>query len=184
MNKRQKYRDLISQTFDFPQRDFKEEKGNLFWNDLPLTDIIAQYGTPLRLTYLPKISQQIQKARRLFNSSMANNNYRGDYHYCYCTKSSHFQFVVEEALKNKVHIETSSAFDFEILKKMEEKKKVKKDGYVICNGFKPQRYIDRILEAFNSGYNIIPVLDHMEELEKYVNPTSPMTIGISIASEE
>jgi len=184
MNKRQKYRDLISQTFDFPQRDFKEEKGNLFWNDLPLTDIIAQYGTPLRLTYLPKISQQIQKARRLFNSSMANNNYRGDYHYCYCTKSSHFQFVVEEALKNKVHIETSSAFDFEILKKMEEKKKVKKDGYVICNGFKPQRYIDRILEAFNSGYNIIPVLDNLDELEKYGNPTSPMNIGIRIAAEE
>ena len=40
MIKRQKYRDLISQTFDFPQRDFKEEKGSLQWNALPLTDII------------------------------------------------------------------------------------------------------------------------------------------------
>jgi arginine decarboxylase len=114
MNKRQKYRDLINQTFDFPQRDFKEEKNTLFWNDLPLMDIIAQYGTPLRLTYLPKITQQIQKARRLFNASIANNNYSGDYHYGYCTKSSHFSFVLEEALKNKVFLETSSAFDFEI----------------------------------------------------------------------
>ncbi|HLP20144.1 MAG TPA: hypothetical protein VK174_07585, partial [Chitinophagales bacterium] len=185
MNKRQKYRDLIAQTFDFPQRDFKEEKGNLFWNDLPLTEIIAQYGTPLRLTYLPKISQQIQKARRLFNSSMANNNYKGDYHYCYCTKSSHFSFVVEEALKNKVHIETSSAFDFDIIKKMEDKKKIKKDSYVICNGFKPQRYIDRILEAFNSGYkNIVPVMDNLDELEKYGTLSEPMNIGIRIAAEE
>ena len=110
MHKRQKYRDLITQTFDFPQRDFKEEKGNLLWNDLPLTDIIAQYGTPLRLTYLPKITQQIQKARRLFNSSIANNDYRGDYHYGYCTKSSHFSFVLVEALKNKVFHETSPPF--------------------------------------------------------------------------
>lgn len=185
MQKRQKYRDLISQTFDFPQRDFKEEKGNLFWNDLPLTDIIAQYGTPLRLTYLPKITQQITKARRLFNSAIANNNYRGDYHYCYCTKSSHFAFVVEEALKSKVFIETSSAFDFELIKRMEEKKKIKKDGYIICNGFKPQRYIDKIMEAFNNGYkNIIPVMDNLDELEKYGTPNEPMNIGIRIAAEE
>jgi arginine decarboxylase len=126
MNKKQKYRDLISQTFDFPQRDFKEEKALLYWNDLPLMDIIEKYGTPLRLTYLPKIGQQIQKARRLFNSAIANNDYRGDYHYCYCTKSSHFSFVVEEALKNKTFIETSSAFDFDLIKKLEEKKKIRK----------------------------------------------------------
>ena len=121
MIKKQKYRDLIHQTFDFPQPDFREEKANLFWNDLPLTEIIEKYGTPLRLTYLPKIGQQIQKARRLFNASIANNNYRGDYHYCYCTKSSHFSFVVEEALKHKTYIETSSAFDFELIKKMAAK---------------------------------------------------------------
>src|SRR5688500_764413 len=123
MTKRQKYRELISQTFDFPQRDFREDKGVLFWNDLPLMDIIQQYGTPLRITYVPKIGQQIQKARRLFNSSIANNDYKGDYHYCYCTKSSHFAFVLEEALKNKSFIETSSAFDFDLIKKLEEKKK-------------------------------------------------------------
>ena len=72
-----------------------------------------------------QITQQIQKARRLFNSSIANNDYRGDYHYGYCTKSSHFSFVLEEALKNKVFLETSSAFDFEIIKRLEEKKKLK-----------------------------------------------------------
>ena len=113
-----------------PQRDFREEKGFLLWNDLPLMDIIAQYGTPLRLTFLPKISQQIQKARRLFNAAIANNDYKGDYHYGYCTKSSHFSFVVEEALKNKVFIETSSAFDFALIKKLEEKKKIKTMFYI------------------------------------------------------
>ena len=185
MAKRQKYRELISQSFDFPQRDFREEKGSLQWNDLPLQEIAEKYGTPLRITYLPKIGQQIQKARRLFNSAIANNDYRGDYHYCYCTKSSHFSFVVEEAMKNKVHIETSSAFDFELIKKLEEKKKIKKDNFVICNGFKPQRYIDKITEAFNSGYrNLIPVLDNMDEFDKYTGFNAPINIGIRIAAEE
>lgn len=185
MTKRQKYSDLIKQTFDFPQRDFKEEKNLLYWNDLPLMDIIEKYGTPLRITYLPKIGQQIQKARRLFNSAIANNDYKGDYHYCYCTKSSHFAFVVEEALKNKVHMETSSAYDFDLIKKLEEKKKVKKDNYIICNGFKTDKYISNILDAWKSGYkNLIPVLDNMAELEKYGAPAETMNIGIRIAAEE
>jgi arginine decarboxylase len=41
--------------------------------------------------------------------------------------------VLEEALKNKVNIETSSAFDFNIIKKLEEKKKITKDITIICN---------------------------------------------------
>ncbi|MDB5281442.1 MAG: speA [Bacteroidota bacterium] len=185
MIKNPKYRELIEQTFDFPQKDFKTEKGFLQWNGLPLMEIIEKYGSPLRITYLPKISQQIQKARRLFNSSIANNDYRGDYNYCYCTKSSHFSFVLEEALKNKVFIETSSAFDFDIIKRLEEKKKIKKDGIIICNGFKPQKYIDNILDAFKNGYkNIIPILDNLDELEKFQGITEPMNIGMRIAAEE
>ena len=103
MHKNPKYQELIEQSFDFPQREFKVENNELLFNNLPLMDIVKQYGTPLRITYLPKIGQQIQKARRLFNSSMANIDYKGDYNYCYCTKSSHFAFVLEEALKQIKH---------------------------------------------------------------------------------
>jgi arginine decarboxylase len=88
-------------------------------------------------------------------------------------------------LKNKTHIETSSAFDFDIIKSLEKQKKINKDSYIVCNGYKPQRYIDRILEAYNNGYkNIIPVMDNLDELEKYGTPSSPMNIGVRIAAEE
>ena len=185
MIKNPKYKDLVEQTFDFPQKEFKVENNTLLFNNLPLMDIIAKYGTPLRLTYLPKIGQQIQRARRLFNSSIALNDYKGNYHYCYCTKSSHFSFVVEEALKSKVFLETSSAFDFELIKKLEQKKKLTKEMTIICNGYKPQRYMDNITNAIKSGYkNIITVLDNVEELDKY-NPTDePLQIGMRIAAEE
>ena len=62
-----KYTDLIHQTFDFPQEGFSVTDNELNFHDIPLMDIIKQYGTPLRITYLPKIGQQIQKARKLFN---------------------------------------------------------------------------------------------------------------------
>ena len=51
-----KYIDLVGQTFDFPQDEFRVEDGSLIVNDINMMDIIKEYGTPLKLTYLPKIS--------------------------------------------------------------------------------------------------------------------------------
>src|SRR5574344_2465821 len=84
-----KYVDLMEQTSEFPTEEFQVKDNELQFNGIPLMDVIEQYGTPLRLTYLPKIAQQIQKARRMFNVAMAKVDYNADYHYCYCTKSSH-----------------------------------------------------------------------------------------------
>ena len=113
-----KYIDLIEQTADFPTDEFQVIDNELYFNNIPLMDIIEQYGTPLKITYLPRITQQIQKARRMFNVAMAKVDYNADYHYCYCTKSSHFSFVMEEVLKNGVNVETSSAFDINLLENL------------------------------------------------------------------
>ncbi|MCB0380407.1 MAG: arginine decarboxylase, partial [Flavobacteriales bacterium] len=105
------YQDLIEQTFFFPQDGYEVIENELHFNKIPLMDIIKQYGTPLKLSYLPKISAQINKAKTMFKVAMAKVNYEGNYTYCYCTKSSHFSFVLEEVLRNDAHIETSSAYD-------------------------------------------------------------------------
>ncbi len=57
-----KYADLIEQTFEFPTEEFTVEDNDLNWHDVPLMELIKQYGTPLKITYLPKISQQINTA--------------------------------------------------------------------------------------------------------------------------
>ena len=49
------YHDLISQTFDFPTADFTVQNHELRFHDIDLMAIIEKHGTPLRLTYLPKI---------------------------------------------------------------------------------------------------------------------------------
>ena len=66
-----KYIDLINQTFEFPQDEFRVEDGKLYFHDINMMDIIDQYGTPLKITYLPKISSQIQKAKRMFYVAIA-----------------------------------------------------------------------------------------------------------------
>src|ERR1700741_1887278 len=124
-----RYVDLIEQTFYFPQDGFEVNDEELYFNGIPLMDIIKQYGTPLKITYLPKISSQIQKAKKLFNVAMAKADYKGTYTYCYCTKSSHFSFILEEVLKNDVHIETSSAFDLPIVRDLFKRKLISKDTF-------------------------------------------------------
>ena len=183
---RNKYIDLIDQNFDFPQEEFKVIDHELYFHNIPLMEIIKQYGTPLKISYLPKISENIQRAKRLFNVAMAKVDYEGDYHYCYCTKSSHFSFVLEEALKNDIHIETSSAFDLNIIQNLFENKRINKNTFIICNGYKRPQYLQNIAALCNDGFsNLIPIIDNTRELD-LLNPLikTQTNIGIRIASEE
>ncbi len=180
------YSNLIHQTFNFPQEGFDVKDDELYFNDIALMDIIKQYGTPLRISYLPKIGSQIQKAKRQFNVAMAKVDYKAKYFYCYCTKSSHFSFVLDEVLKNETHIETSSAFDIQILKEQYQKKALTKDTYIICNGYKRDLYKQNICELINDGFNVMPVLDHLDEIDYYKKhvKVDKVNLGIRISTEE
>ncbi|OQD42726.1 arginine decarboxylase [Croceivirga radicis] len=181
-----KYFDLIDQTYDFPQEEFQLKDNNLEFHGIDLKGLIAEYGAPLKFTYLPKISDNIQRAQKWFAKSIKKHGYKGKYHYCYCTKSSHFQHVLNEALKNNIHIETSSAFDIDIVNHLKSKGKISKDTFVLCNGFKRDKYINNIADLINNGHeNCIPIIDNYEELnllQSNINGT--FNVGIRIASEE
>jgi arginine decarboxylase len=187
---RTKYQDLIEQTFEWPQQEFSTEDSELLWHGIPVMELIKQYGTPLKVSYVPKISEHIQKAKRMFNVAMAKVDYQADYHFCYCTKSSHFQFVLEEALRNDIHLETSSAFDINLIETLEEEGRITKDQFVVCNGYKRAQYTENIARLINNGWtSVIPVLDNREELDllmEQVNPENahPVKVGIRIAAEE
>ncbi|MBL7473575.1 type III PLP-dependent enzyme domain-containing protein [Robertkochia sediminum] len=181
-----KYIDLIDQTYYFPQEEFTLENNNLKFHGVDLMELIEQYGAPLKFTYLPKISDNIKRAKYWFGEAFKKRGYKGKYHYCYCTKSSHFKHVLHEALKNDIHIETSSAFDIDIVNNLIRKGKLSKDNYVICNGFKRDKYIQNIADLINSSHKkCIPVIDNYEELNLLNEAINePFDIGIRIASEE
>jgi len=181
-----RYIDLIAQTFDFPQEGFDVKKGQLYFNDIPLMDLVKKNGTPLRLSYLPKISDNINKAKNIFSKVFKELNYPSKYHYSYCTKSSHFSFIVKKALENGVHLELSSAFDVDLALKLYDQKHITKDTYIICNGFKREAYVTNIIKLLEQGFkNVIPIIDTKEELKEFTsNTNAKLNIGIRIASEE
>ena len=183
MNNR--YSDLIHQTFDFPQEGFKVKEHQLLFNDIDLSQLIKKYGTPLKLTYLPKIGDQINKAKKLFAKAFKQHGYKAEYNYCYCTKSSHFSFILEEALKHEIHLETSFATDIEIIQRLYKRKKIEKSTKIISNGFKTKAYTRKLSTLINEGFNVTPILDNKEEIKEYEKLVKATChIGIRIAAEE
>lgn len=182
-----KYIDLIEQTFFFPRHGFEVESGALTFQGIDLMSLIEEHGTPLKLTYLPKISSQIGKARGLFAESIKSHDYQGKYRYCYCTKSSHFSFVLDEVLQNNVDLETSSAFDLDIIRHLHAQGRFPKSGFIICNGFKTKEYLEKMVALVKDGFkNLVCVLDNVDEIDhlEEVSGKTKMNLGIRIATEE
>ncbi len=181
-----KYIDLIEQTFDFPQREFQLDGDHLLFHGIDLMALIKKYGTPLKFNYLPSISNNIQRCKGWFRDSMNAIGYTGTYNYSYCTKSSHFSFVMDEVLKNEVNLETSSAFDIDIINHLIDQGKLNSTQKIICNGFKTDSYIEKIAGLINREViEVIPVVDNYSELERLLKLTEKkVNLGVRIASEE
>ncbi|MEY2924467.1 MAG: hypothetical protein RLZZ337_1015 [Bacteroidota bacterium] len=182
-----KYSDLIDQTFYFPTEEFHTNaEGELLYRDINLLELVEKYGTPFRFSYLPKISENIQKAKFWFADAFAEHNYNGSYNYCYCTKSSHYKYVITEALKNDIHLETSSAFDLDIIRNLYESGLIDKKRYIVCNGFKTDLYIDKIIELIEDDFeNLLVILDNTREIDLLKDRTEKtINLGIRIAAEE
>lgn len=175
------YFDLIEQTYDFPQDGFDLENGKLTFQGISLDQLIKKHGTPFRLIYLPKIGEQIDKTKSLFNKAIKANNYKAQYNFCYCTKCNHFEHVVNEALKHKVNIETSSSFDIDLILSLYKDKKIDKNIILVHNGYKSEEYLKKIIQLQELGFtNSLIILDSVNELKRILKIESKKKIKIGI----
>ncbi|PLX02996.1 MAG: arginine decarboxylase [Marinilabiliales bacterium] len=181
------YFDLIEQSYYFPQDGFDLSNGYLTFHGVSLKYLIEKYGTPFRLIYLPKIGDQIKKSRNLFNRAIKATGYKGKYYYCYCTKCCHFRHVVEAALKHNVQLETSSAFDIDLINQLYDDGKLDKNKIIVHNGYKTDDYLKKIIASINKGFkNSIVVLDNMQELNSLNKHSGDkkINIGLRMAIDE
>ena len=181
------YFDLVEQTYYFPQEGFDLRDGNLTFHGVSLTHLIKKHGTPFRFIYLPKIGDQIKKSRNLFNRAIKKHEYQGKYKYCYCTKCNHFFHVINEALKHKVDLETSSSFDIDLILNLHNKGLIDKNRMIVHNGYKTDEYLGKILKLQEAGFtNSIVVLDSKKELERLLNHhrSDPIKVGLRMSINE
>ncbi|MDH3650783.1 MAG: hypothetical protein OEQ53_13950 [Saprospiraceae bacterium] len=172
------YSDLIDQSYYFPQEGFAIQDGYLMFHGVSIKYLIEKYGTPFRLMYLPRIREQVQRAKDLFRRAMKQNRYKGKYQYCYCTKCCHFAHVIKTVLKEGVHLETSSSFDIDIIRKLWQDGDLSTSTIVVNNGYKTAEYIEKILQLGGDGFrNVIPVIDSASELERISTLAKRMKLG-------
>lgn len=159
----------------------------LEFKGINLMKLIEKHGTPLRFFYLPKIKEQISKAKKIFHLSIKRHSYKGKYVFCYCTKCNYFPSVIEKALDENINIESSSAFDIDIIICLYKKGKIDKNRYIIHNGFKTDEYLTKIYELIKLGFhNSIIILDSKNELDKILklDNASIFKIGIRMSVNE
>lgn len=183
------YFDLIDQSYYFPQDGFDLKDGYLTFHGVSLKYLIEKYGTPFKLMYLPRISEQIKKARNLFRRAIKKHKYEGQYYYAYCTKCCHFSHVVKSAVREGIQLETSSSFDIDLIYKLLEEGEIDKNIIVIHNGYKTEDYLQKIAKLNQDGfYNSILILDSKSELKRvkqYAKELKkPLKIGIRMAIDE
>jgi len=175
------YQELIEQTYPFPQKGFNLKKGILTFHDIDLSVLIQKYGTPFRLTYLPKIREQIQNARMYFKKAIQKNNYQAQYNYCYCTKCNHYYHILKTSLQEKVNLETSSAMDIDLIINLYQKKILSKKITIVHNGYKTNDYLKNIIKLKKLGFNnIIVVLDSKQELQRLKQLLGNQTVNIGL----
>jgi len=185
----QSYHKLISQNYKFPQKTFELKNSYLNFHDIPLDQIIKKYETPLRITYLPKITEQIDKARNWFQDAFNKHNYQANYEYCYCTKCNHYQHIISKSLESNVNLESSSAFDLDLIISLHQNGEIPLDRTIIHNGYKTDEYLKKIIEFQEYGFtNSITILDSINELERLElfskNTSNNIKIGIRMAINE
>ena len=183
------YFDLIDQSYYFPQEGFDLKDGYLTFHGVSLKYLIEKYGTPFKLMYLPRIGEQIKKARNLFRRAIKKHKYTGKYFYAYCTKCCHFSHVVKTAVREGIQLETSSSFDIDLIYKLLEEKEIDKNIIIIHNGYKTEEYLRKITKLNIDGfYNSILILDSKSELKRVKNYAKnlakPLKIGIRMAIDE
>ncbi len=182
------YFDLIEQAYEWPSLDFDltEDETELLFHGIHLGKVVERFGSPLRITYLPKISSQIHKARFFFEKAMDELGYKGKYRYAYCTKSSHFAFVMEKVLEARSDIEISAEYDLDLLDLLDQKGKIPAGTMIIANGYKTDNYAQKLAQFITQKkYRVIPVLDSIDELrllKQHIR--KPFEIGIRIAVNE
>lgn len=181
------YIDLIQQSYSFPQDGFALHNQLLTFHGVSLTYLIEKYGTPFKFVYLPKIGDQIKKARYLFQKAIQKNNYQGNYYFCYCTKCNHFFHVLKEALKHDVNLETSSSFDIDLILKLYHENMIDRKRIILHNGYKTDEYLKKILALNEAGFiNSVIVLDSINEFKRIEKLTTAkgIKIGLRMATKE
>jgi arginine decarboxylase len=164
--------------------------GRLFMEDLDLAGLLLDppdpdrlakpLSSPLEIVYLPIISRQIARMRRVFAEVSAELGYTGEFLYAYATKANAAEEVIRTTLSAGAHHEMSSTIDVDIARLMIARGLLPPERIIVCNGFKSadSDYAANILRLRREHAKLIPVAEDLGELAPLMSSDLPFDVGL------
>lgn len=167
----------------------KIEGPNLYYNSLNLEELAVKYGTPLKVVFLDNIKERIQELQNSFAKAIKVNNYQGKFIYAVANKANYSaEALITSAIYSDA-IEVSSYYDLCLTQRLFSIAKIDSNKAIICNGYKTDKYLEKIVEMQQNGFNILDIIDSVSEYEALSNLGVKINVGIrtnlkSLYSEE
>lgn len=137
-------------------------EGNYQYN---VKDLCDRFGTPLELVFPYVIEERLNETFDAFRAAMRQVKYRGKFYFHYPMKANQTKEFVLPVVSEGAHLETSSANELWIVKRMWEQEQFSTKIKVLCNGPKTNKYISLIEELKLKNLDIVPIIENYWELE-------------------
>ncbi len=161
------------------------KQGNLVINEghhvYDVDDLVRKFGSPLQIILPFVIEDRVKDLIGYFQAYMKIYGYKGKFHYHYPMKANQNKEFVLPILSEGANLETSSANELWIVKKIWENGKFNERIRVFCNGAKTEAYLDLIEELRGKGMNVVPIIESMEEVDRLSKYKGDVGVRVDIA---
>lgn len=157
-------RELNTQYFDISaDGDLLVKEGNYVYN---LRELVRRYGSPLEVYFPFILEERLEDLIDLFNFSTKFFKYRGKFIYHYPIKVNQNREVVLPIVSEGANLETASANELWLVKRLWEQGKFTPTLRVLCNGPKTADYLVLINELRKNNLSIVPVVEEQNEFDR------------------
>lgn len=137
-------------------------EGNYQYN---VRELAERFGTPLKIMLPYIIEQRVEDLMDLFDDCIREYKYKGRFYYHYPMKVNQNREFVLPLVSEGANLETTSANELWVVKRMWQQHRFNSRIKVICNGPKTEQYLGLIAELKDNGLDIVPIIEDMSELE-------------------
>ncbi len=151
-----------TQYFDITKKgELMLKEGNYQYN---VHELVQKYGSPLEIVFPFIIESRVRNLLDFFSAYIKLNDYKGRFFYHYPMKVNQNKEFVLPLVSEGSYLETSSANELWIVKKLWEQEKFVSRMRVLCNGPKTDKYLHLIEELDRKGVTITPIIEEEREL--------------------
>ncbi len=128
-------------------------------------ELVKKYGSPLEVVFPFIIENRVRNLIDIFTAYIKLNDYKGRFFYHYPMKVNQNKEYVLPLISEGANLETSSANELWIVKKLWEEERFNPKIRVLCNGPKTEKYLKLIEELDHKQLIITPIIEEENELQ-------------------